>query len=325
MKQMSLLVCILLLAGCKHSDSFILNADVKGLTSDSVLALFEFPEYRIDTIVAKEGKFTYEFPLDTTNLLTLRLDEVAVPVCAERGGRVRLKGTKENLEMEGEGDNAWMNKIMQLERVHPIDLAVADSLVRSNPNSYANLYVIRQALANADTLDYAEVNATLQQMGGNLKDMAQVMKIQDVMDKRVGSSAYHLANSLLLKGRDDLNVRYADIKNRYVLLSFWATWDVTSCAAQDSLAWVVKALKKKPFVAISVSLDYDCDKWYKASDRDTTRWRQVCDGKGFENELVKALDIRKLPANVLLDPRRMLIGRDLKEREIVELIKRVSE
>ncbi|MDO4948762.1 MAG: thioredoxin-like domain-containing protein [Bacteroidales bacterium] len=322
---MSLLVCILLLAGCKHSNSFILNADVKGLTSDSVLALFEFPEYRIDTIVAEDGKFTYEFPLDTLTLFTLRLDEVAVPVYAEKGGNVKLRGTKENVVMEGEGDNARMNEIMQLERACSIDLTMADSLIRAYPNSYTNLYVIRQALANGDTLDYACANNILQQMGGNLKDLVEVMRIQNVMDKHVGSSAYHLANNLLMKGRDNVNVSYADIKNRYVLLSFWATWDAASCAAQDSLVGVVNTLKKKPFVAISVSLDYDCDKWYKASNRDTTQWRQVCDGKGFENELVKALDIRKLPANVLLDPRRMLMGRDLKEGEIVKLIEGMSK
>jgi|GEM_PF-6837169 len=321
MKQLSLLVCILLLAGCRHSNLFTLNADVKGLASDSVLALFEFPEYHIDTIVAKQGKFTLRLPLDTLHLLTLWMDGVPVPVCAEKGSAVSIEGAKDSLAIIGDGDNALMNAIMCAERACPINFRVADSLVRTHPNSYTNLYVVRQFMAHADTIDYAAVNALLQQMGGNLKDMIQVMKMQDVMDKRVGSSAYHLANSLLMKGRDDLNVRHSDIKGCHVLLSFWATWDAASRAAQDSLAQVVKTLRKKPFVVISVSLDYDRDKWYEASDRDTTQWRQVFDGKGFDSELAKALDIRELPASVLLDERRMIVGRNLTGQEIIDILR----
>ena len=69
------------------------------------------------------------------------------------------------------------------------------------------------------------------------------------------------------------------MKDKYILLDFWASWDKASMAAQDSLVNVQKALKKEKFLIVSLSLDLDKKEWLKACDKDTTRWKQVCDFK----------------------------------------------
>ena len=65
----------------------------------------------------------------------------------------------------------------------------------------------------------------------------------------------------------------------------------------------------------------DKEAWLKASDRDTTQWRQVCDFKGWNNSLVKSQSINALPANLLLDKNKRIIARDIRGEELVQKVK----
>jgi hypothetical protein len=65
----------------------------------------------------------------------------------------------------------------------------------------------------------------------------------------------------------------------------------------------------------------DKEAWLKASNRDTTQWRQVCDFKGWNNSLIKSQSIQTLPANLLLDKNKRIIARDIRGTELVKKVK----
>ena len=106
-----------------------------------------------------------------------------------------------------------------------------------------------------------------------------------------------------------------------MIIDFWASWHPVSVIAQDSLTSVLKELKKENFLVYSISLDMDKEAWLKASNRDTTQWRQVCDFKGWNNSLVKSQSIHALPANLLLDINKRIIARDIRGEELVQKVK----
>jgi hypothetical protein len=105
------------------------------------------------------------------------------------------------------------------------------------------------------------------------------------------------------------------------LVDFWASWHPQSVAEQDSLASVIKALKKEKFLICSVSLDLDKEAWLKASDRDTTQWKQICDFKGWNHPLIKDQNIQSLPCNLLLDKNKRIIARDIRGKELIDRVK----
>ena len=69
----------------------------------------------------------------------------------------------------------------------------------------------------------------------------------------------------------------------------------------------------------------DKEAWLKASDRDTTQWRQICDFKGWNNPIIKSQHIQTLPANLLLDKNKRIIGRNIRGTELIEKVKQLIQ
>ena len=68
-------------------------------------------------------------------------------------------------------------------------------------------------------------------------------------------------------------------------------------------------------------MDLDKEAWLKASDRDTTQWKQICDFKGWNNTLIKGQNIQELPSNLLLDKNKRIIARNIRGQELIDKVK----
>ena len=95
-------------------------------------------------------------------------------------------------------------------------------------------------------------------------------------------------------------------------------------AEQDSLETVLKALKKEDFIIVSMSLDLDKEAWLKASDRDTTQWKQICDFNGWNNNIIENQGIQSLPYNLLLAPNKRIVERNIRGQELITKVKELS-
>ena len=133
-------------------------------------------------------------------------------------------------------------------------------------------------------------------------------------------------NTISCTDKNGKSIGWKEMKDKYVLLDFWASWNKESIAAQDSLVSVQKALKKEKFAIISLSLDLDKKEWLeKTLQRDTTQWKQVCDFKGWDNSVVKQQGIIRLPANILIGPDKKVIAQDIRGKELTDKVKQLIE
>jgi len=74
--------------------------------------------------------------------------------------------------------------------------------------------------------------------------------------------------------------------------------------------------KDKNFTILGVSLDKDKASWIRAIDDDRLDWKQVSDLKYWKSEVVPLYNIEGIPFNVLLDPKGIVIAKDLRGNEL---------
>ena len=319
-----LLTTLLLTTGCSEKTNFTLKGEISGLTSDTLLAYYLAPEYKIDTIICQKGKFEYTFTPDTLNVFNLLFNtEESLPIFADKGQSVEVKGTITDFEIEGEGENKLMNEIFSLLRNTSEEktMDIVDSLIQANKYSFTNLYLLDKYYANDEYADFEHINKLIESQSGIIKDSPYIIDLQSrIAHLSAKQKNLSIAN---LNGQDRKGekIKWPTSRENYILIDFWASWHPESVAAQDSLVNVLKELKKEKFLVYSVSLDMDKEAWLKASDRDTTQWYQVCDFKGWNNNILKNQGVQELPFNILLDKNKRIIAKNVRGKELINKVK----
>ena len=319
-----LLTTLLLTTGCSEKTNFTLKGEISGLTSDTLLAYYLAPEYKIDTIICQKGKFEYTFTPDTLNVFNLLFNtEESLPIFADKGQTVKIKGTTTDFEIEGEGENKLMNEIFNLLRNTSEEktMDIVDSLIQANKYSFTNLYLLDKYYANDEYADFEHINKLIEPQSGIIKDSPYIIDLQSrIAHLSAKQKNLSIAN---LNGQDRKGekIKWPTSRENYILIDFWASWHPESVAAQDSLVNVLKELKKEKFLVYSVSLDMDKEAWLKASDRDTTQWYQVCDFKGWNNNILKNQGVQELPFNLLLDKNKRIIAKNVRGKELITKVK----
>lgn len=330
MKQLSFLFLafMLLLSGCGNKNAFTLKGNISGLASDTILVFYQEPNYKLDTIIAQKGKFDYTITPDTFTIFSLLLgDEEIVPIYADKGENVALSGTVGDIQIKGKGDNERIGHILELMKnaeAHKL-LPTVDSLIKENPHSFTNIYLIDKYYVQDSLTNYSRIEELVQGLSGKIKDTPYMLDLQNKVKEKNEQKNNRTVSTITCRDKFGKSISWTNTKNKYVLFDFWASWNKESIAAQDSLVSVLKALKKENFLIVSLSLDLDKKEWLAACDRDTTQWRQVCDFKGWDNSMVKQQGITGLPSNLLIGPDKRIIARNIRGKELVDKVKQLIE
>lgn len=324
------LIIILLLSACGKKSTFTLKGHISGLTSDTILVFYQLPMQQLDTIIAEEGKFTYTIAPDTFTLFSLIMNnEQSLPIYADKGQEVTLSGGIGQLQIKGTGENERQAQIIQHINNTPNNsrnlLVTVDSMIKANPHSYTNIYLIDKYYVQDSLPDYKHIDQLIKGLSGVIKDTSYMIELQNKLSEKTDLADNRYISNISCTDKNGKTINWSSVKNKYVLLDFWASWNKESVTAQDSLVPVQKALKKEKFAIISLSLDLDRKEWLEASKRDTAQWKQVCDFKGWDNSIVKQQGIMKLPANMLIGPDKRVIVQDIRGKELIEKVKQLIE
>jgi len=91
-------------------------------------------------------------------------------------------------------------------------------------------------------------------------------------------------------------------KGKYILLSFWASWNKDCTKRNLVLKDVYKKYHSKGFEIYQVSLDTKIENWEKAIKFDQLPWINVIDLNGRMSYYAKIYNVRKLPTSFLINP-----------------------
>jgi thiol-disulfide isomerase/thioredoxin len=109
------------------------------------------------------------------------------------------------------------------------------------------------------------------------------------------------------------NVDIAKLKDKVVLIDFWATWCGPCIASLPELIKVYETFHGKGLEVIGINFDDDCEDMKRFTRKNKMLWPQFCDGMKWENALNKEFGIRAIPTMYLVDKKGVL--RDLNARE----------
>ena len=96
-------------------------------------------------------------------------------------------------------------------------------------------------------------------------------------------------------------IKLSSLKGKYVLLSFWASWNEKSVEANLKLKDIYKRYKNRGFEIYQVSFDKSVSHWIGAVNFDELPWLSVNDST-YPNSMVAVhYNVQALPSNYLLD------------------------
>ncbi len=117
--------------------------------------------------------------------------------------------------------------------------------------------------------------------------------------------------------------KISDFKGKYLFIDFWASWCIPCRAQNPMLKKVYIKYNSENFDIISVTRDRPTLKksWLEAIRQDELNlWPQLND---FNNVAQKEFNIRFIPANYLIDPKGIIIARDLEIEQLDKKLKNI--
>jgi len=103
-------------------------------------------------------------------------------------------------------------------------------------------------------------------------------------------------------------ISLADLKDKVVLIDFWASWCEPCRAASPNLKTQYQLYKNKGLEIISVSIDNKRNSWLSAIKEDSLPWLQVSDLNGPDNKAARLYGVKDVPSFFLIDREGKIIA-----------------
>ncbi|MBV7530676.1 TlpA disulfide reductase family protein [Chitinophaga sp. sic0106] len=342
-----LIVCALLAAAAckpvapKHAS---ITADIKGITDSIVHIMVPVADSaRTDSAVVTNGRFTWSGDVGeaqkiyigtSTRYIDLYMGNDAVEIKGNIDSIENLVITGSPAQDEYKAFTASIKDVTDQEHAlygsweeaHKTDsgtAAIENKLetLRSQRHDRTVAY-IRSHPASAISVNML---ADMAVMG----EYAPLDSLYKTLDPAVqqGSTGTRLAKRLAILKRsaigaqmmdftqNDTNgkpVTLSDLKGKYVLVDFWASWCGPCRAENPNVLKAYNAFKDKNFTVVGVSLDDNEEKWKAAIKQDGMPWIQLSDLKGWRNEVAQQYGIQGIPFSLLIDPDGKIVAKELR-------------
>lgn len=122
------------------------------------------------------------------------------------------------------------------------------------------------------------------------------------------------------------SVKFSQIKAKYILVEFWASWCPPCRQFNPGLVKLYNNYQAKGFEILSISLDQKAEKWQGAIAKDGLKWPyHISDLGGWDSHWAVKYGVESIPANFLVDTSGKVIASSMSheqlESTLAELLK----
>ncbi|QJB33195.1 redoxin domain-containing protein [Chitinophaga oryzae] len=304
----------------------------------------------------EDGKSYY----GTRNVFLKPGDKVSLTVKDTSGGNLLAKGVlkgaslslqqeqlqKELKEVTGEMDALRSRYMQQMQAVQSGKAQRDTAAEMAMGNKMSELWKQQEGITNAFINAHPDYYVSLvefkESLGGRVKDVPATQERFNKFTPALRQSSLGLSVQELLKASAKLSVnqpapdfasttpdgktlKLSDLKGKYVLLDFWASWCGPCRAENPNVVKAFQQYKDKNFTVLGVSLDREGahDKWTEAIEKDGLAWYHVSDLKWWKADAAALYMIRSIPQNFLIDPNGKIIASNLRGEALQEELARL--
>ena len=299
-------------------NKFRLNGKFKNIRSADI---FIYTEDSYDTLHVRDGKFKYERELEEPEILTIQYPDFSQrKIVAEPGKeadfttdaadltKTRVKGTDENELLSQFYDDIAGKRDDRIK-------AVAADFVNKNPQTLSAQTVLETYLLAGKNIDGALVKRLirrmLKQQPHNAGLSALAGKVVPMLETLPGAKA----PDFNVKAYNGTELSLNTFKGKYLLVSFWASWQYDSFQQIRNLKGLIKPFRSKMGL-VNVCRDYDIRSFRNTLTRDTLPEYNICDRQAWKSPLVRKFGVSYVPGNILISPDGKILARDIKSPDL---------
>ena len=229
----------------------------------------------------------------------------------------RLHDTTAHLE--NPGHTKWKDSLSCLKQERNEGIYAA--FVRKNPSSLVALHAISM-YGHLNLENPLQVEHLVCVLADTLQHSVQVKALKQRLLMAKTLMIGNVAPDVSQPDTSGKAITLSNLRGKFILINFWASWCKPCRDKNRRFKKVYNKFSNDGFEILGVSLDSSKVRWVKAINEDQLEWLQVSDLEFGQNEAASLYQVDDIPRNFLLDLNGRIIGRDLDEEELSNLLDR---
>lgn len=181
--------------------------------------------------------------------------------------------------------------------------------IEANKKDVNSIQLIQRL--NTYNPDYKEMGTYFKKLDKSVRKSSQGKYFERYLQSLENSSVGKKAPGITQFDLSGNVYSLQDLKGKYVLVDFWASWCPPCRAENPKLVAIYQEFKDKNFEILGVSFDKEMEPWKKAIADDKLTWKHISDLQHWNNGAAAVYGIRAIPQNVLVNPEGVIIARNL--------------